>query len=60
MLSGLGSVLRHPGTRVHHPDLYRSDRVHLSNADLDLFLHDLQGSLGAEVFGCVGGLGAYK
>ena len=60
MRAGLRSVIRHPDIRVHQPELYRSDRVHLSDVGIGLFLKDLQGGLRAEIFGCHGRLGAYK
>ena len=37
MQAGLGSVIRHPDIRVCQPELYRSDRLHLSNTGLEPF-----------------------
>ena len=49
------SIILYPDIRVSCPELYREDRVQLSDLGLDLFLHDLQGGLRTEFFGLVGG-----
>lgn len=41
MRNGLGAVIEHPQFRMERPDLYRSDGVHLSEVDLNIFLNGL-------------------
>ncbi|XP_070593938.1 uncharacterized protein [Erythrolamprus reginae] len=40
-----GFIIRHPDIRIHIPDLYRPDGVHLTDVGNDIFLTDLQRGL---------------
>lgn len=55
MEGGLGSFLHHFEIRSDHPELYRSDGVHLSAIRMDIFLKDLQQGLQRVLGVSVGG-----
>lgn len=46
---GLGLYLPHPDIGLGYPELYRTDGVHLSEAGLDRFLHNIQQGLAKEL-----------
>ena len=52
----VGSVIPHPETVSHWPELYKTDGVHLSELVMGLSLKNLQGALKLRILAWVAGL----